>query len=248
MATYPARADLFWRSVETVAPQVDLLYIILNDFQRIPTVPDPPSNVRFIIPENDLKDLGKFLQHWDDDDWVFLCDDDILYPANYVERTLTLIDGLPSSVRAAYGYHGTRYLPARFCGTLDSAIGFLKHRIHGAKLRKLRKSFFYENGLDAPRVVDQLGSGVAAARGRDIAPFSYMSGSQSFVDVRWARWCFENDVACICLPRDQHWLATLPTDESIYKSFTRRTPKFVRRELYAFAGEWALKSQLLDTA
>ncbi len=190
---------------------------------------------------------GKFLPDWADDDWVFLCDDDILYPPNYVERTLALIDKFPLSLSAAYGYHGTRYLPAEFDGSFRSAVGSLKHRVHRGKLRKLRSSFFYEDSLDGPRVVDQLGSGVAAARGRYIAPFSFMTGSQKFVDVRWARWCFENDVVCICLPREKDWLETQSTDKSIYKRFTRRTPRFVRKELYNFAGKWPKKSNFLDT-
>ena len=246
MATYPARADLFWNAARTIVNQVDVLYIVLNEFKTVPDIPNVPPNVRFIIPETDLKDLGKFLPDFGDNDIVFLCDDDIIFPPDYVDCTLASIDKLPASVRSVYGYHGTRYLPARFLGDIESAIGALKHRYYGGKLRKLRSSFFYENALDAPKVVDQLGSGVSVARGRDIAPFAFMDGSRQFVDVRWARWCFENDIACVCLPRESAWLATQSTNGSIYKSFTRRTPKFVRKEIYAFAGRWAPKASMFE--
>lgn len=238
MATYPARAQLFWTSVKTILTQVDMLHIVLNEFAAIPDIPEVPANVRFIIPDRDLKDVGKFLPKVDEDDLVFLADDDILFPPDYVQRSVAAMAGFPSDRRCVFGYHGTRYLPATFQGDVSSAIGAIKHKIHGGKLRKLRTSFFYENALDAPRAVDQLGSGVAMARGRDIPPFSFMNGSQNFVDVRWARWCFENNVDRVCLPREGSWIQTQSTESSIYQSFTRRTPVHVRNEIYGFAGRW----------
>lgn len=247
MATYPARAHIFWNAAETIAAQVDVLYIVLNEFEAVPKIANVPSNVRFILPKQDLKDVGKFLPEFGDDDIVFLTDDDILYPSDYVERTLISIKGLRYSGRCIYGYHGTRYLPATFRGDLDSAIGAIKHRIYGGKLRRLRKNFFYEDALAEHCVVDQLGSGVAVARGRDLPKIAYMNGSQNFVDVRLARWCFESDISSVCLPRAGGWLHTQVTNASIYQTFTRRTPAHVLKEIYAFAGHWKLQKAKIET-
>lgn len=238
MATYPARRHQFWESVRTIVNQVDLLYVVLNEYSDVPEVPSVPSNVEFIIPDRDLKDLGKFVPKFGDSDFVFLTDDDITYPDDYVTRTLSLIESFSSEARCVFGYHGTRYLPASFDGTLHSTLCMLRHRLHGGKIRKLRKSFFYENHLATAQVVDQLGTGVAAMRGRDLAPFEFMDGSQQFVDVRMALWCQRNDITRVCLPRSAGWLNTLSTEDSIYKSFTRRTPRHVRKEIYEFAGKW----------
>jgi hypothetical protein len=240
MATFPKRADLFWNSARRIASQVDILHITLNEFESVPNILDLPENVHFTIPNQDLKDVGKFLTKIGDDDTVFFVDDDILYPQDYVSKSLAEIKAIPVSSPAVFGYHGTRYLPAEFRGDFESAVGVVKHRFFRGKLRKLRKSFFYENGLIMPQIVDQLGSGVAIAKGRYVPPFEFMDGSQNFVDVRWARWCSDNSIARVCLPRQKGWLTTQETNESIYENFTRRTPDNVLKEIYTFAGRWNL--------
>ena len=244
MATYPAREGLFWDSVQTIVNQVDRLYIVLNEFTSVPHIPNVPDTVEFILPDQDLKDVGKFRPAFGDDDLVFFVDDDILYPPDYVAHTIAMMAALPQGRAVAGGYHGTRYLPARFKGDLASALGALKHRYYGGKLRKLRRAFFYESALETPQIVDQLGTGVTAMYGRDVPPLAYMEDSRKFVDVRLARWCHERAITQVCLPRTQGWIATQSTDETIYHTFTRRTPKQVRREIYDYAGAWARQTPL----
>ena len=37
-------------------------------------------------------------------------------------------------------------------------------------------------------------------RGADMPPFAYMADARMFVDVRLARWCFEQDIASSACP------------------------------------------------
>jgi hypothetical protein len=61
-----------------------------------------------------------------------------------------------------------------------------------------------------------------------------MRDSQMFVDVRLARWCFEQGIEIVCLPRPRGWLTEERHDERIYE-FTRQNPGHVSREVATFA-------------
>jgi hypothetical protein len=97
-----------------------------------------------------------------------------------------------------------------------------------------RRLYKFHDRLEAPVVVDQVGSGTAFLAGRDMPPFDYMRDAQMFVDVRLARWCFEQGIDVVCLPRPRGWLTEERHDERIY-DFTRQNPGHVSREAARFA-------------
>jgi len=72
-----------------IAPQVDHLFVCLNEYESKPSELGAFRNVTAIIPRQNWKDVGKFIFPTDDSDIVFTIDDDILYPRNYVEYTLS---------------------------------------------------------------------------------------------------------------------------------------------------------------
>ncbi|AUU83942.1 hypothetical protein [Leclercia sp. LSNIH1] len=87
MATYPARKSIIETTVPQIAKQVDKLTICLNEFTSIPNFLNEIPNVEPIVPNEDFKDVGKFiLKHQDNDD-VFYVDDDIIYPDNYITKS-----------------------------------------------------------------------------------------------------------------------------------------------------------------
>jgi len=95
-------------------------------------------------------------------------------------------------------------------------------------------------------VVDQIASGVAILRGQDMPPFSYMEDSQKFVDVRLARWGFENGLIPVILCRDENWLRPVRYDETIYQGFTRTNPPAVAGEIRTYAFKVRRRGEILS--
>ena len=60
LATYPPRRENLLPVVQAIAPQVDQLNVVLNQYDaELPELVDIP-NVKQIIPHEDTKDVGKF--------------------------------------------------------------------------------------------------------------------------------------------------------------------------------------------
>ena len=219
MASFPARHALMLGAVARLAPQVDRLYICLNEYQTVPRELSAHTNVTAVIPDRDLKDLGKFMFPVDDEDLVFLVDDDITYPADYVAETArkTRHVGLDGN---AFSYVGTAQqfdLSLRKTGTADYFFGQAVPRLMG---------------------VDILGTGAACLSGRHMPPLDYMAGAARMADLRFSRWIFETGLRGWLLPRTARYLMhDLPPDlaaGSIFQSFTRHQPVEMKREMRAF--------------
>lgn len=87
-ATYPAtgRLEALRESINSIINQVDLIRICFNSYTSIPPDFDHPK-FECIIPEIDRTDLGKFhfLHSIKEHELYLSCDDDILYPPDYVQ-------------------------------------------------------------------------------------------------------------------------------------------------------------------
>ncbi|MDM7932937.1 hypothetical protein [Tabrizicola sp.] len=222
MATYPKRRELLERSVRSVSAQVDRVFLVLNDYSDVPEEIASIDNVEPVIPPEDLKDVGKFLCQPGEDDLVLLVDDDLIYPADYVDRLVGAAKAIGLQ-DAVFGFHGSIYKD------VDS---------HGANGRKVHS---FNRDLSTTTCVDQLGTGCILALGKNVAPLSFMKGSQKFVDVRYARWLHQQGIQswCVAHERDilQEMRLTTGRHETIYRDFTRNTPAHVILEIRDFAGK-----------
>lgn len=231
MATYPPRREGAIRAVRQIAPQVDRLNVVLNEYDAPMAELSNLRNVEQILPDFDTKDTGKFYPDVSGADYVLLVDDDIDYPADFTRRTLELF--APFGGGHMGGYHGSLYL-----GRWDyvrqrkfrRALTYDRRRI--AEHRRVYR-FFSE--LDRALVVDQIASNVAIMHAGDLPPFEVMRDSQKFVDVRLACWCFERSIVPIALPKPTNWLGKIAYEETIYRGFTQRNPPQVTEEILSFA-------------
>lgn len=220
LATYPPRLPMLEQSLASLAPQVDQVFLCLNEFAEVPAFLTRFRNVTPWIPETDLKDVGKFAPTVAVDDLVVLADDDLLYHPTHVATLWRIGEDLDLD-RAVVGLHGTIYHPGQ-----------------GPLIRN-RTTLHCDEPLAVSTRVHQLGTGTVLALGRNVAPLDFMAGSQKFVDVRYARWLHDRGV--------QAWAASRPDDflrkielpglkvETIYKTFTRRSPDHVLQEIRLFA-------------
>lgn len=88
MASFPKRKELMLANMQAILPQVDRLYLVLNEYTAIPDEIAGNDKIEAVIPEVDLKDVGKFYFQPEPDDFVFTMDDDLVFPPDYVETML----------------------------------------------------------------------------------------------------------------------------------------------------------------
>lgn len=94
--------------IAMISPQVDRLNVVLNQYQTVPVELARYPNVVPVIPEDDLKDTGKFYPDVREAKYVMLIDDDIFYPPDYVSKTVSRFETLPLQ-KCMGGYHGSLY-------------------------------------------------------------------------------------------------------------------------------------------
>lgn len=90
MASLPNREKGLKRAIKDLAPQVDHIYVWLNNYPSIPEVDE--KNVTFHLSEENIGAVGKLkirdIIDIDEEFYFFTCDDDILYPDNYIEHNI----------------------------------------------------------------------------------------------------------------------------------------------------------------
>lgn len=221
LATYPARLSQSVISIKSLLNQVDLLHVVLNGYTSVPPELEELPGVNYIIPPVDLRDVGKFFPDVGINDYVFLCDDDILYPCDYVERMRGHYSVLRDSINAEpiLGLHGVIYSDF-YDGTPRSGRSV---------------DVFYRE-LEKFRLVNQLGTGTVLCKGMQLPSFHFMEGSQRFVDVRFARHALKLGFPMVCVPRESGWLQQIEVDSSIYETFTEKHPENVVCEIQEISG------------
>lgn len=112
-ATYPARRNIVPDVIASLAPQVDRLFVYLNNYDDVPAfVRETPhrDRIAFILdPASQLRAAAKF--HWLDGirGYHLVCDDDIIYPPDYARRMVEAIDRYDR--KAILGVHGVIFEP-----------------------------------------------------------------------------------------------------------------------------------------
>lgn len=231
LASYPPREASLHRVLRAMAPQVDRLNLVLNEYAEAPAFVRDFANVRVILPRKDLKDTGKFYPTLDPGDTVFLIDDDLRYPDNYVEQTLRLwlwMQALP----VVAGYHASTYLPFERTRFRDRGFSRARYRRRLSRFREVAAFFEAEK---APTLADQLGTGTVVTTGSRMPPFEYMRDSAGFVDVRFARWCFEQGLRPVSLPRPFRWLSQQKVEGSLFEDVTHKHHPHIEQEIASFA-------------
>jgi len=249
LATYPPRSATLRAAVASVAPQLDRLVLVLNDHDRVPDWLAGHPNVTPLIPETDTKDTGKYLAPPEGARWLFTLDDDILYPPDYVARSLAgharAAERLGTE-RIMAGYMGWTYRRARFLGArwIRRLIGYNPDYIANSA-----QTVDFRAALERARIVEGLGTGVALMRAADAPPFDHVRDAQRFIDVRLGSWCHEQGILQLCLPHPAGWLRDAhdgAQGDSIFETFTLRPPSHVADEIWRMAFRNPRRGETVD--
>lgn len=105
IAAIPERVEALKKTIESLLPQAEKIGVYLNGWAAIPAFLNDPKIIVAGFGEEDIGDVGKF--HWVDehDGYYFSCDDDLIYPPQYIERTVDKIRNY--NYKAVIGWHGS---------------------------------------------------------------------------------------------------------------------------------------------
>ncbi len=197
MATYPGRRHIVPAVIDTLLPQVDRLFVYLNNYDDVPDfIRQHPQRERiaFILdPASQKRAAAKFC--WLDQmrGYHLVCDDDILYPPDYASRMIDAIERWKR--RAVVGVHGVVF---------DTNI---------EDARSSRRAVFkFPTSMPADTPVHFLGTGTVALHS-DILGSLDVSRFQSYPianDEILAVSARKAGVPMICVARDADWLEPHP--------------------------------------
>jgi hypothetical protein len=196
LATIPERSELLQRVVRDLVPQVDLLRVYLNGHHGVPGfLRSDKIVVEHSDDHGDRGDAGKFFWCEKAKGYQFVCDDDIVYPADYGYRLVRAIE---------------RY-------SRLSAVGF-----HGAIFRERMSSYYRDRNvlhmnqdLGADRAVHLLGTGVLGYHAPTVRVQRDAFRVPNMADVWFALHCQRQRIPRVVLGHRGKWLRIMKTRTSI---------------------------------
>jgi hypothetical protein len=179
---------------QTIPP--DVIRVYANDYQ-------PDIDGVEVTTGPDLADNGKFYWPTQDGEIYFTCDDDLMYPNDYIEHTLSRLSAYPECI-VSY---------------------------HGRKLKGVNRSYYAEhkmyaclNTVESDAIIDVPGSGVMAFNARyfDHSRLANLP-DKCMVDILVGLEAVRQKVEVVCLAHNQFWIHEIITgDGGIYTAYRNR--------------------------
>lgn len=193
ISTMPSRMDSFAQVLDRVLPQLDRLYVFLDGFAEVPgLLIDSEKVCPVMVPAADTLfasnrfRVGQLLESEAD---IVCVDDDILYPADYVQAMRGHLNGL--SRPAIVGVHGDIFIPPY--------LSYVRHRI----------KIHFSQALKRPAAVNALGTGTVVYRSSTLRfdPRSWQHPGLG--DLSLAVEAAKANVPMICVERPARWLEAI---------------------------------------
>ena len=194
LATFPARQEILKQVVDSLLPQVDRIFIYLNQYDYVPDFLKS-SKIVAQIGEKDLRDNGKFFfMNQIKDGYVFTVDDDIVYPKNYIQTLIQKIELYERKV--IVGLHGTIFEPS------------LKSYFKGRTL------YHFEEELLKDKIVNQLGTGTVGFHTSLWKPSLDVFQTTGMADLWLAIEAKKQNIPMLSIQRHTNWLLPIPLPEN----------------------------------
>lgn len=202
MATFPARVGTLEDCVSRMAPQVDALILYLNEYPAVPAFLAKYPNVHPILGKDSYGDLsatGKMvaLKHCHNC-YLFLLDDDILVPTDYVARLKGAIDLYEG--RAAFCVHGSIF-------SCDAQGYYERSRY-----------FLWRDTLKEHKLVTIIGSGTFAVHQSQFPGAFEQFLGKVMVDLQISLVCRDNGVPLLSIERPAGWV-TCNIQDGLWEQF-----------------------------
>jgi hypothetical protein len=189
LATFPARAALLKNTIKSIYNQCDRIFIYLNGYEEVPEfLIDDKITLYRSQDYRDLSASGKvwFMNEPDIQGYVFLIDDDIIYPSNYVLEMTSTIEK-----------YGRKFATCVHGSVFSHNLRWYYQR---STMFPFRRAFHHDFFVNLP------GSGTFAyhtdtlsAKFDDFAPFT-------MVDLIFGILCKNQNVPIVSIKRKHEWL------------------------------------------
>lgn len=202
IATYPPRKESLKQCVASIYDQVDLIRICFNQYEKdeVPEFFWALDKVEVIFPEKDLTDNGKFyaLDYLViEPEYFFTMDDDIIYPAQYVKKTITNIRKFGMIIT----YHGR----------ILKGLGLKYYYDH--------RSFKCLSGQRQDKKIDVAGTGVTAFDTRYFHPKGLaFDKNQRMSDIIFSLEAAKQGKLIGCCSREYGWIKCMTHEENIFNT------------------------------
>lgn len=219
VATTAERASLLPQSLGSLRPQCDRLHVYLNGHTEAPPCVGELADAVVASPVNEGADR-KF--HWaHEHDGIYLsCDDDFVYPPDYVARMVAAV--VQCSGRALVTAHGRTYPPH------PRDIGDL-----------LGKSASIQSLVPRGRWVNHAGTGVLAWDATQIrVPLEFPVRNRS--DVQLSAWANREGIPIWVVPHTSDWLRPIANACGSVGADSRRERHATNNALLRQHPEWKL--------
>lgn len=208
VCSIPEREISLYKMLLTISPQVDTVYVTLNGYTKVPEYSEEFSNVVFELDSNERGDANKFKHIKECRGYFFSCDDDIIYPPDYIYATIRKIQSNPNTI---YTYHGRNVKRYSNLSDYKPITDFYKDTEQVHYLLEVKEDV---RG-DIP------GTGVCGFDTRYIDINMDIFKQPNMSDIYLGIYAKENNIPIIIINHKRGWLTTtgmLFQEESIYNS------------------------------
>ena len=178
IATQPKRFDFLLKMLKSIDGQFDEIRLYLNNYRE---VPEELKKYTCYIGR-DLTDNGKFFWSNNRDEYYFTLDDDVIYPPDYVKKTLPLIGN------RIVTYHGRNLFG------LNQPY-YDNHKVY-LFYRKLSKEVKLDVGS----------TGFMAFNSNVFSPHLWKSPNKKMTDLIIALEASMYGIELVCLKKESNWL------------------------------------------
>jgi GR25 family glycosyltransferase involved in LPS biosynthesis len=178
IATQPKRFDFLLQMLESIDGQFDEIRLYLNNFREVPK--ELEKYTCYI--GRDLTDNGKFFWSGNKNEYYFTLDDDVIYPPDYVEKTLPLIGN------RIVTYHGRNLFG------LNQPY-YDNHKIY----------LFYKK-LNKEVKLDVGSTGFMAFNTNLFTPHLWKSPNKKMTDLLVALEAAMYNIDLVCLKKESNWI------------------------------------------
>lgn len=194
MATVAGNEEALRAAVMSLLPQVDHLYLYLNGYSSVPAFLNGRSKVSVCLDADGKRygDAGKFWGLAQSPEAIYLsCDDDIAYPADYVE--VMVAELAQTRGRAVVGVHGA----------------LITQPCEGYYRDGSRTVFHFERPLMRRRRVHVLGTATCVFHTGVVAVTLEAFELANMADIWLAKYLQAAGIAAFAVPRPARWLTAL---------------------------------------
>lgn len=216
LTTIPTRIDTLSVILNSVTPQVDTLYVICNEYSAIPDVVKHYPNIIPLLSsgEDRASEVFKLSILQQPDNYVFIFDDDIIYPPDYVQKLSEKIDYYNRKVIVVV--HG--------------------YDFHTPFMSYVSDQIFYmlTDELDEDVRVHCGGVGTCGFHTSEIRLDSSVIRTVSR-DINLALWAWKHSVPIMCISRTKDWIKRIhPKGKTMCSTiFGDRTLRKAKDEIIA---------------